>query len=1509
MRLGFTLLWSIEEKNKYLISNMFLRRLKCGLIVLFLGVFNQNLLAQSSKSFLVDDVEFKKLFDKHLSFLVGKKKWEKQRLGFWELFDDNFWEVEPNQKDIFKKVSDKMRIRRVVNPISWIELVDLFTEWSIISSNYPDKISNRFWNEMYVNFQRSSRKDIESFLHTFSGLSESTLSISIRLFDDGQISWWLMDGIMNVADYDSINLNTKTLYSIEGGRLIGRYKNDSIEVNDVFGIYDPFTKKIDCQKGQVEWLRAGFGPGELFADLGHWSADLNNPGFSVDTVELHSAYYITEPLFGVFEDRMTARNKSENSIFPRFEAFSTNLEIPNFFENVDYRGGFSIIGQRFFASGKKDEKAHFKFWYDSLLVLDLKAERFVIKSDELLSHESEVCFKLDRDSLYHIKSDISYQPGERILRIDRPNKGMSMTPFVDSYHNLILDIDRIRWNISEPTFTLGGINMGNGSPLLMESDQYFRNSRYSALQGLALENPLVKIDDVGKSYEYQPIGVYQMAVGLGMPLESCERFMMELAIEGFVRYSLDKREVEVLPKTNEYILNHSNRRDYDVIKFLSSVEKGMNAEINLFDFDMEVFGVNTIALSDSQKVALFPYSNKVLIHENLNFDFDGRVEAGRFTFYSRENKFNYESFRFKMPVIDSMRFSVPSFTRLEDGSRPLVRVRNTIENISGELQIDYPSNKSSYQSYPEYPIFKSEKSAKIFYDIVYNGVYQRDKFYVDIDPFEIDSLDNTTTEGLVFKGTFKSSEIFEKRRQDIRVQDDYSFGFTQETGQMGWPLYQDKGMAVGQVKLSIAGLRLNGSVVFNNATGISSKFNLFPDTVKGVGQFKLNEMDDIARGAGHPGVYGSVAKMLWNPSLNTWWSTNKNYDFEIDYDRLMTGDGELTYTPGFLDIEGRLAFNDAELDGELIRLYSKWIQSSSADFRVRESENSQWGFEMNDAISMVDFDLNKGVFELQSGDNTLFFPRNKYKANMNKAEWDILQKYLSITKSSDLESRLTSTHIDQGGLSFLAKSAEFYLAPSYLECFGVPSIDVADSRIFPDSGRVTVEPDALMQPLKNAKLLASRLGKYHDIYGADLKIRGRNDLYGNGVYQYRDEDDVIWPIPMGRIDVDSSNHIIAQGELLEESEFRLSSRFKYYGIVRMESIDPMLSLDGSIHITAECPFLKTDWVLTKTKIDPLEIIIDLPDPDTARPSRKVYNGIYLRSDTASPYTAFMMRNNPSSSVKLFSSRGILFFDSEINSYVVTSRERLLNPEAPDDYFELNPRDCEARGLGQLHLASNLGRVDIQTFGQIKYRLFTNRLSAAASMTLDFLFSEDVLKSLPVEMNSVLGAISTDWANDYMNEGLNRLMSQNSKNEYYTASTNYKMPRELRQTLVFDEIDFKYDKNSRAFRSINGLGVGAVAGEPVHKFLEGIIELRKRRGGDQFSLYIDSDIEHFIYFKRNVLRYYSTESSYMNKILSLDSKKRSISPKDGKPFYTFTTTSKGNMLRFLDGLDEAEEDLN
>jgi len=175
--------------------------------------------------------------------------------------------------------------------------------------------------------------------------------------------------------------------------------------------------------------------------------------------------------------------------------------------------------------------------------------------------------------------------------------------------------------------------------------------------------------------------------------------------------------------------------------------------------------------------------------------------------------------------------------------------------------------------------------------------------------------------------------------------------------------------------------------------------------------------------------------------------------------------------------------------------------------------------------------------------------------------------------------------------------------------------------------------------------------------------------------------------------------------------------------------------------------------------------------------------------------------------------------------------------------------------------------------------------------------------LPQEMGPGMGGLSTDWANDYLLEGLNRLMTPRDRDRFYAASTDDKLPRELRQTLYFDEVDLLWDKNLRAFRSQGALGVGGVSGNAVHRYVEGVLELRKRRGGDEFSLYLNPNLEHYFFFKRNVLRFYSTEKSYMDAILATDTKKRSLPAKDGLPYYTYVTTTRGNMKRFLDGLEE------
>ncbi len=1477
---------------------------------LFLLVSVAQVQAQGVRAFGNDAETFSKDFSKHLNELMGKKEAEAKLAEFLPYFNAPDWDMDPVQRETFMAISREMLRRRVVNVEPWLELMNLFQAWSWPAGRYEQGQSDRFFKELQREFKRASRSEMELFLHTYTGLTEGAEGFSVRLYDDGKLSWWYLDGTTEVSP---ASYGDTATFLFKEGRLVGRMKNDSVEVADVEGLYNPITGRFKAVGGRVEWLRAGFGPGELYADFPAWEADLHSPGIQVDSVELFTSSFMKEGMIGEavpilslghFEDRLTARNTAENAIYPRFEAYDKNIEIDDFFEGVDYKGGFSIIGQRFFASGSAEEKARFTFSYDSTEVLELRSERFVIRSDELLSPTSEVVIRLgESDSIYHLKSEVKYDPIGQLLRINRPDEGLAMTPYVDSYHNLVMELDQVQWKVTEPSIYLGGLNMGSGSPMILESDQYFRSARYAALQGLSLENPLVKVDQVGASFGNENISLYDMAVGLGMPLEPCGRFMMELAVQGFVRYDVEKKVIDVLPKTSEYILDHDNRRDYDVIRFVSEVAQGMNARLSLLSLDMEVVGVQTIALSDSQKVALFPTQQKVLIHKGLNFDFDGRVEAGRFTFYSRENKFNYDLFMFNMPAIDSMRFKVPSFDLAVDGTRPLVLVRNTIQDISGELWIDYPTNKSSYLRYPEYPIFKSAAPAKIYYDKAYGGVYKRSNFYVNIDPFTIDSLDNTSTEGLVFGGSFTSAGIFPVKRQDIRVQRDYSLGFTEETGPEGWRSYQGAGTSTGTIQLSIAGLRLNGDLAYQKSRGHSEEFVLFPDSARGRGSYDLAALAGPPKGGGHPSATGLDASMHWLPYQKTWWSQSLSQPFTTYPERPMTASGRLTYQPGSLEANGLLAFNDAELEGAVIRLHAQWLESGKADFRVRAAPDLAWGFQMQRATAMVDFAQEKGHFELLGGDATLSFPRNEYEADMNQADWDIRKKLISIQKGSGVDARMTSTKESQEGLNFLAKRAEFFLLPSILEAYGVPNIDVADSRVFPDSGRVTIEEAAYMRPLKNASLLASRVGAYHRIEKAEFKVRGRNDLFGAGEYQYTDELGKIWPIPMGRIDVDSLDHVVAQGELLPEAGFHLSPHFQYYGIVNMESVEPMLTVRGRIHIVTSCPALETDWIMTTTQIDPLDIVIDLPDPDTARPAHKVYSGIYLMQDSASPYTAFIRRNNPSIAVELISARGILFYDAEEDAYVVTTRRRLLDPNAPDNHLVFSNKECTVTGMGQLSLGAKMGRVQLGAYGHIEHDLYRNKLSATAAVTMDFVFQEDILKALPQEMGPGMGGLSTDWANDYLLEGLNRLMTPRERDRFYTASTDDKLPRELRQTLYFDEVDLVWDKNLRAFRSKGALGVGGVSGTAIHRYVEGVLELRKRRGGDEFSLYLNPNLEHYFFYKRNVLRFYSTEKSYMDAILATDTKKRSLPAKDGEPYYTYVTTTRGNMKRFLDGLEE------
>jgi len=106
--------------------------------------------------------------------------------------------------------------------------------------------------------------------------------------------------------------------------------------------------------------------------------------------------------------------------------------------------------------------------------------------------------------------------------------------------------------------------------------------------------------------------------------------------------------------------------------------------------------------------------NSIIMKRNRSFQFDGVVDAGLFRFTGHNFFFQYDSFKIALQDIDSLQLSIPSGRRNEYGEQILTRIDNAIENMTGELLIDHPDNKSGLEQFPEYPTFTSRENSFIF---------------------------------------------------------------------------------------------------------------------------------------------------------------------------------------------------------------------------------------------------------------------------------------------------------------------------------------------------------------------------------------------------------------------------------------------------------------------------------------------------------------------------------------------------------------------------------------------------------------------------------------------------------------------------------------------------------------------------------------------------------------------------------------------------------------------------
>lgn len=1491
--------------------------LKNSVMLLFaLAVLGVKLVGQTMpKSFTEDNVKF---IEEMRDFFESND--QKKGREYINQFNEQYWisgKISPEMKTAIYKNTNAMA-KKKFKPSP-----EYYAYFNTIKMIVDKGIPMTTFNEWQVCFMSSSENRNQKPFSDFIAMSEGLFRDN-TFYDEPSGKWQGIGGSWKFM------CDTVPKIKFTNVTLKGTGKNDSMLIYNTSGVFNVSKQTWTGTGGKVDWTRAGLSKTDVYAELKNYNITLKGMSYVADTVTFYNKIYFKDkPLVGKLTERLTPDVNAKFAQYPKFESYSSRYQIKSMYPNVDYEGGFTQVGAKFIGSGTKEAPAFFMFKRNGKNFLYAASLSFSITDDKVTSPNTTVKFFLDADSIYHPLVDFKYFVDSTRVILYRSDEGASQAPFTNSFHKVDMYVEQLVWKTNEPTITMGTLPGTTQGEAKFPSADYYRQYLYDRLQGMDMVHPLIKIRNFVRDVNggVTTFTMLDLARYWKLPVEQLRPTIMNLSNEGFVIFDPVADMITYKEKSDTYIAARAGKKDYDNILFQSKVQPGTsNAQLNLLNYDMTIFGVEEVGLSDSQNVVVFPTKDKVILKKNRMFTFEGSIMAGRFDYYGKLFTFNYETFTIQLNNVDSVRIWVDTPERDPKdpkGGFKQAKVRSVIENLNGMLAVDNPANRSGVWSkkYPNYPIFTSAKPSYVYYDrpSIHKGVYNRDKFYFKLDTFTIDSLDNFTNKALHFTGTFESAGIFPTIRDTLSLQPDYSLGFVRKSPPAGYQLYGGKGKFTSTLSLSNKGLHGNGQIDYITSTATSKDFIFFPDSTNGTADSYVIKEQNINGKTQYPDLSGSKVYIHWMPKKDYMLATNRDSAFTA-YKGEAKVTGTLTLAPKSLNANGKMDFNNAEMFSKNMVMKHHIVDADTVDFNLKAANLASMAFATKNFKAHVDFQKREGEFKANGKGSVVQFPVNQYICYMENFKWfmDKSQLELSANKPAPGASKLDltgpefiSVHPKQDSLRFFAQRANFDYQNFIIAAEEVKEIRVADARIMPDSGKVVIERNAYMRPLENSKIEANVVTKYHNLFNCHTEVFSRGSYTASGDYAYVDELRKEQIIHFSKVAPDTSGQTYAEGFIADSAKFALSPAFDYRGKVVLAANNQFLVFDGTTGLQHDCAIGK-ERLKFKGEINPSQIYIPVAASLTDEKGTPIVAGIVSTVDSVHVYGAFLSPKKYRTDVTVVGADGFLFFDKGSREYRISNKEKLVERSLPGNYISFSTKQCTVYGEGKMNLGSDLGQVSLQPVGNATHNTVTHQTDFDLVVALNFFMNDKAMDVLIEDINASTSFAGTEAARPTFQRALNEMVGKEKADKLISQLTLYgsykKFPEELEYRFFFTDVKMTWNQKTKSYISSGKLGLGSIGKTQINKFVPGTLMLERKKSGDILSLYLELDNSKWYTFRysNGIMLTYSSNTKFNDIIKDTKDDDRKKEGEKGQRSYRYSLGSPNERTLILKNQKKAEE---
>jgi hypothetical protein len=1367
---------------------------------------------------------------------------------------------------------------------------------------------------------RFSNETVFRYIKNTSSLIEDNL-----LFKSGSVSWKVKDANLVFVHDTLFNIR------IDNGTLTCYSQRDSTEIYNVTGIYYPDMQIFKGSTGTVTWEKAGFPKSDVFAEMTNFTINVTKNNFSCDSAKLTHKTYFKDPVYGILTDQAASVSNKEKAIYPKFETYTKAFRLKDIYKGVNYEGGLAFEGAQTKGLGEKTLPAKISLLRNDTLYIKITSNEFVFTRTGLSAMGTESTLFLDKDSIFHSNLGFSYNANERQVYLFRTNNPVSASPYYDTFHNLDMYFESLSWNMNGSKILITRAKGASLGQAMFQSSTFFNADYFLSMLGLDNYHPLTRLKKFSEWYYSNTFPVREFAKWLNKSEDVVTGLCIDMAKKGFIFYDRENNEVTIKKKVNDFIDAYAGKKDYDVMTILSEAKAPAdNAVLDLKTYDLKVMGVKSVFLSDSQRVAIYPYNSEIIIRKNRSFKFDGVVQAGLFTIFGRDFNFSYDTFKIRLTNIDSIRVAVETGEKDAYGRMTARDVGNLIQLAKGELYIDDPNNKSGLKSLSQYPIINAMSTSYIFYDQIpgLEDVYKKSDFYFQVDPFTFENIDHYKNEDMHLAGEFRGGNILKPMRQFLTVQENNSLGFNMNIPPEGIDVYDGKGRFYEYISMSDSGLVGKGTLKHLSSVTKSEEYKFYPDSMLTTA-VTFNMTKD---GAGlFPDLNSENVTIKWLTVKDEWLASNATGKSFNMFDNGTALDGSLKLTPSLLSGSGIINMTDSRITSNRFTFTSGQIKADTADYNFKSPSTSGYAFIAENANTEIDFNLKKARFHLNTDSSMVKFPEIEYICTMTDFDYNMESKILGMEQKGkstaplmppdklltlDMRNLDKPTFIAVNSLrdtiAFTSLKANYNVENEYIEAENINYIHIADALIRPENGTITINRRAKISNLKNAFVA---INNRHLLHSADIVIESAKRYSGSGVYDYKDDNNNIEPISFKEITVDTLT-TSAKGFIPEEQKFMLSQAFSFSGDVSLSARQDNLFFTGSAGILHDCDRIRSYNVKFKSLLDPKNIMIPISDKPRDKNDNIVFSGSFINIDSTHIYPAFLSAQKSWTDVGLVTASGVLWYNKGKGKYQIASKEKIADPASFGNMVSLDRNSCVLTGEGKLNFGADFDLVKMGTAGTVDHLTDSGKVNIRTILALDFYFSPDALKMMSDEIKIIPSLKTVNLNSEFNNKGMKDLfgesMANQLKDEVNLFGSFKNMPREFTSDLLLNDVTLYWNEASSSFRSTGKIGIGFVGDQAINVYVDGFVEIQRRRSGDMIDIYLKANNSTWYYFSyfKGVMMAQAGNIEFNRLLNDIKLKDRKHPDSSTKVPYTYMVAVEDRLSRFLrrmsgDGNEEME----